>query len=223
MRRLLWFALLAAALAIAADKKSQPKPLPVGQSSNESVGLTATLYDDKEALQKLVGSDLEGAVAVIEVRLTPRSDDALAISRDDFLLRSEKDGQRSQPFAPSQIAGNAALVVSSRAGESGAVMSNPNGPIWGGMGGGRPRRLPGNGTGAGNAPGESSAQANVQDKPAEKDNPLLATLKEKVLPEKKTTDPISGLLYFQLEGKHKPKDLVLEYKTPAGKLIVRFK
>jgi hypothetical protein len=54
-------------------------------------------------------------------------------------------------------------------------------------------------------------------------NPLLAVLTAKILPEKELTDTVSGLLYFQMVGKLKPKDLELHYKGPAGKLALRFK
>ncbi len=56
-----------------------------------------------------------------------------------------------------------------------------------------------------------------------KENPLLATLKERMLPEKTGSEPVAGLLYFPLEGKHKPKELELVYRGPAGKLSIRFK
>ena len=56
----------------------------------------------------------------------------------------------------------------------------------------------------------------------EKENPLLAVLKEKVLLEKETNEPVTGLLYFILEGKHKPKDLELIYKSQGQRLILDF-
>ena len=55
------------------------------------------------------------------------------------------------------------------------------------------------------------------------ENPLLGVLTEKVLPEKEANGPVSGLLYFFLDGKHKPKDLELNYRGAAGKLSLRFK
>ena len=54
------------------------------------------------------------------------------------------------------------------------------------------------------------------------DNPLLDTLKEKILPQRETNDPVTGLLYFFFEGKHKLKDLELMYKSPAGRLVLDF-
>ena len=53
--------------------------------------------------------------------------------------------------------------------------------------------------------------------------PLVATLTEKVLPEKETDQPITGLLYFPMEAKQKTKDLELIYNGPAGKLSLRFR
>jgi hypothetical protein len=55
-----------------------------------------------------------------------------------------------------------------------------------------------------------------------KNNPLVETLKEKMLPEKKTTEALSGLLYFPLE-KQKLKDLELVYTGADGKITLRFR
>ena len=38
----------------------------------------------------------------------------------------------------------------------------------------------------------------------------------------KVTQPVSGLLYFTLDGKHKLKDLELMYKSPEGVLTLDF-
>ena len=85
--------------------------------------------------------------------------------------------------------------------------------------------MPGNGGSAGSGPGvEGPLEAKVEAAPkSDKVNPLLAVLKEKVLPEKEVTEPVSGLLYFQIEGKLKPKDLELYYKTQSSKLALRFR
>ena len=65
--------------------------------------------------------------------------------------------------------------------------------------------------------------ATVDEGRKQKENPLLAVLKERVLPDKETAEPLAGLLYFSLEGKHKPKQLALQYAGTAGKLILEFK
>ena len=58
--------------------------------------------------------------------------------------------------------------------------------------------------------------------PKQKDNPLLAILDQKMLQDKETKEPVTGYLYFPLEGKQKLKDIELIYKGPAGRLIVPF-
>ena len=55
-----------------------------------------------------------------------------------------------------------------------------------------------------------------------KETPLLKALKEKILPEKEIADPITGQLYFLIEGKQKLKDLELFYRGPGGKLSLKF-
>jgi hypothetical protein len=205
-------------LLAAADKKA-----PIGQTSNDFVEIRADVINDKEAIKQKLGSDFGGFIVVVEVTVTPKDGQKLVLSRDDFFLRSDKDGQRSQPFAPTQIAGTGALRVRQTAGSGGAMAEN-NGPIWGGMGGGMPGRLPGSGGGIGNGVSDpGSTEATFESGVKNKENPVLATLKEKILPEKEITGPTQGLLYFPLEGKHKTKDLELSYKSKDGKLILRFK
>lgn len=210
-----------AAGTLAADKTKAP---PSGKVSNDRIEIEAVAHLDKAGIRGLVGSELEG-IAVIELRVIPRDEEPLAVSPDDFILRSDRDGQRSQPFAPSQIAGEATLVVSSSgSGGGGGIVGQESGPIWGGGPvGGRPRRLPGSGGAVGNVGGEETVQAKVEGGDKDKDNPLLKTLKAKMMPARTGTEPVAGLLYFPLEGKHKPKDLELMYRGPAGRLFLRFK
>jgi hypothetical protein len=218
MRRSLTCALLVAASCLAGEKKA----LAPARAANDAVEITATAVLGKEAVEQAVGSDLGGDVVIVEVRLTPKGEKPIAVNRDDFTLRSDKDGQKAQPFAPSQLAGSGALVVRmERAG--GGMAENAGGPVWGGMGGGMPGRLPGNGGSVGSATsGAQTATATAPTGANEKESPLLRTLKEKVLPEKETREPVAGMLYFPMEGKQKAKDLELVYKTPAGKLSLRF-
>jgi len=205
-----------AAVALAADKKP-----PAGQAENERVALSATLYAGKEAVRQALGADLPGDFILVGLRVTPRAGQSLEVHRDDFLLRSDKDGQKCQPFAPTQIAGPAALVIS-QGGGRGGMMSEEGGPVWGGIGGGRPRRMGGEGASVGNVDA-GSAQAAFSSDPKRQEDPVLAALRQKALPEKSASEPSSGLLYFLLDGKHKPKDLELRYDGPAGKLSLRFR
>ena len=205
-------------MAAAADKGP-----PTAQGGNEHVTISATLYQGKDAVRGLLGSDLGGYFIVVKVEMTPNGAKPLAIDRDDFLLRSYNDGQKCQPYAPSQIAGRASLaVVPVGGGDVSAERSG--GPVFGMPGTGMPTRLPGNQVGVGNTQGVSEGvEAKVNDDASAKDDPLLKLLKEKILPEKKTSEPVSGLLYFSLDGKHKPKDMALQYKTPSGVVSVEFR
>jgi hypothetical protein len=214
---------LVAALSLlsAADKK-----LPIEQTSNDLVDISATAILDKDQIRQELGSDFGGDIVVIRVTIRPVSDKPIQVSLDDFLLVSGKDGQRAQPYSPSQIAGNSTLVVTPQGTRNAGLGAANNGPIWGGIPGtgSRPQQMPGNGGGIGSTAGTTTVDSKVDVSNDDKPNPLLATLKEKVLQEKEITQPESGLLYFQMVGgKLKPKDLELHYKGPAGRLSLRFR
>jgi hypothetical protein len=184
-----------------ADKK-----LPVEQSSNDLVEIEGTLVLDRDEIRKEVGSDLGGSIIMVRMRVRPLTEKPVRINLDDFFVISGKDGQRSTPYTPSQIAGASTLMVTPTTSRQRGSTSFGLGPVLGGS--------------PGTTPPVTNKVQNT-DKPA--DNALLATLKEKVLPEKEVTEPASGLLFFQIEGKLKPKDLELYYKTPSGRLGMRFR
>jgi hypothetical protein len=200
------FLILLSALE-AAEKK-----LPIEQTSNDVIEITATPIIDKDKIKQELGSDLGGDIVLVRVQVRPVSDKPVKISLDDFLLVSSKDGQRSQPFTPSQIAGDAALVLTPQGAKNGI---GGNRPKWSGIAGPF-----GMGTGSS---GTSGTDTKVESVHSDKPNPVLAVLKEKVLQEKEITESISGLLYFQMAGKFKPKDLEFHYKGPAGQLALRFR
>jgi len=189
------------------------KKLPIEQTSNELIDLSATVLLDKDQIRQELGSDFGGDIVLVRVTVRPVSDKPIQLSLDDFLLVSSKDGQRSEPYAPSQLAGSTALVVT----QGPRSTEVRRGPTWGGIAG-----IGGGGGGVGNSTGPASSDAKVETKKDESAEPLLATLQAKVLPEKEIKDPVSGLLYFQVVGKVKPKDLELHYKGPAGRLALRF-
>ena len=194
------------------------KKLPIELTSTDVLEISATPIIDKDQIRHEVGSDLGGDIVVVRVQLRPVSEKPVKVSLDDFLLVSGKDGQRSQPYAPSQIAGDMALVLTPQ-GAKNAGMGANKGPRWGGMAG--PLGFPGGSVG--NTGGTSSVDTKVETVNSDKPNPLLQTLKDKVLPEKEINEPISGLLYFQMVGKFKAKDLELHYKGPAGQMALRFR
>jgi hypothetical protein len=213
----LWMAGLLTVCAGAAPKEFS------GRGANESVEITASPILNRSVLKELLGSDLDGHYIVLKVTVTPKTDEPLAVSRDDFLLRTDKDGERSQPFVASQIAGAGVLVITE--GGRGAVMSEDRGPVWGGAPGtdGRPGRMGGGSPSMGNTASDSGPQATMKKDAKADRNPLLTILEQKILPEEKATDAVSGLLYFPIAMKQKAKDLELIYTSPAGKLSLRFK
>ena len=181
-----------------------------GQGANAVASLDATVYADPESVRQVVGDSLGGYYIVVRVKLSPKSG-KLAVQLDDFQLKTDKDGERSHPFAPTQIAGQGVLIVSETA-NGGGGKAQRNRPTFGGVG------MP-SGSSAGNAAPVMGAEGKM--KQEENANPLVKTLGEKMLPEKETEEPVSGLLYFPMD-KQKVKDLELAYTTPSGKVTVRF-
>jgi hypothetical protein len=202
-----------AALACACLAFSATKPAPSAKTGNARLEMTAALYVDRAAIKELLGSDLDGYYVVIDVRLAPKTDEKFQVSRDDFELRTDRDGERSKPFAPSQIAGRSALVIK-RTSDGGGIGAENGGPRFGGMGMG--------GGGMGSS-GGVSRNSGVSVGPKGKVDPLLAALEEKVLPEKESDEPLSGLLFFPMEPKQKAKDLELTYSGTGSKMLVRFR
>ncbi len=205
----------------AARNNESAKPAEA-RGENESVVITATLYAKPEAVKEVLGSDLGGHYIVVAVEVTPRFGKEVAINRDDFVLKTDKDGEKTGPFAPSQIAGRGAMVIRQTGGSGATPMNNGAGPVWGGYPGsmGQPRRIGGDGAGSGGAP--DGAEAKTRTGSHEKEDPMLGVLKQKELPETKTDKPVSGLLYFPME-KQKVKDLELRYNPSDDKITMRFR
>ena len=205
-----------------AGRNNESNKPPEARGENESVVITATVYAKPEAVKEVLGSDLGGHYIVVAVEVTPRFGKEVAINRDDFVLKTDKDGERSGPFAPSQIAGRGAMVVRETGGAGGTPLHNNDGPIWGGYPGspGPPRRIGGDGVGSAGAP--DGAEAKTRTGSHEKEDPMLGVLRQKELPETKTDKPVSGLLYFPME-KQKVKDLELRYAASDDKITMRFR
>ena len=187
MRRIVSLALLFCAALPAAEKKP-----PQGVVEDESVTIAATILD-AEHVRDAVGSDFKGQYTVLDVRVTPKGGMPLDVRLDNFILRSESDGDHSGALVAGQIAGAGELVVK----RTYAGKSSP----------GNPGLLTG---------------TSVELKDAPTQDAVLDALKKKILAEKVTADPVSGLLFFPLE-KEKPKNLILSCTTPKGKLRLQFK
>jgi hypothetical protein len=171
-----------------------------GDGENQDLRLHGKLFLDPASIKALVGSDLSGNFIVVEVKIEPKYGKEITIDRDDFVLRTDKDGDKSTPFAPSQIAGRAELVVPHHKASGGE-----GSPLYGGP--------------APNVNGNVVAKDNA----GASDAALEKALNDKVLPEGKTDQPVSGLLYFSLD-KQKLKDLELDYGGRGeNRIALRFK
>jgi hypothetical protein len=199
-------------ICVAATMYAADKKLPIDEASNELLDISVSEPLDKEQIKQELGADLGADIIVIRLTARPVSDKPVQLSLDDFLLISGKDGQRSEPYAPGQLAGSDSLVVTP-GGVRRGLGDHSHRPTFGvgGIGIGSP---------GGTAP---PPDVKVEESRDEKENPLLAALNAKVLPEKSITEPVSGLLCFQIVGKVKAKDLELRYKGPAGPMALRFK
>ena len=211
LSRICVFSLLTLALVFAAKKNTG-----TGRGENQDILLDATVYSDAAAVKELIGDDLGGHVTVVQVKVSPKFTKEVTIDRDDFILRTDKDGDRSKPMAPSQIAGRGALVVTGTRGPSGEGAERSRGWSIGG-----PIGMGGGGIGGGGSADTSGVKATVEEG-GEADSPLKKLLDEKVLPEKKITEPVTGLLYFPMENQ-KLKDLELLYGPKEDRIRVRFK
>ena len=195
-------------LLTAADKKTPSTT----RGENQDLVLDVTLYDDPVLVKDLIGTDLGGHYILAEVKIDPKYGKDIVIDRDDFQLRTNKDGEHTAPFAPSQIVASDGLVVAQSKGPSaaspGMVIPGPL-VIRGGLGGAA-------------ASAEGSDAKAAADGGQKKEDPLKKLLEEKVLPEKKTDQAVSGLLFFPME-KQKRKDLELLYGGRENRITLRFK
>jgi hypothetical protein len=220
-----------AAGAVLLAQKPAPKVELKGQASDRRAAVEAVAYLDRQQMKAVLGQDPGESIVLVQVTFTPAAGEKINLMRDDFLLRSDRDGQRSRPMEPSQIAGTSVMVVSSRGGTQGTGMSEERRVPWGvpGIPGGSPTGgppmglpMPGQSPNVGSATADTSeASASIEER-AVKKNPLLDALKAKILPEGELDKPVSGLLYFQMEGKLRPKDLELVYRKAPPRISLRF-
>jgi hypothetical protein len=206
-----------------AQKPAPPGPPPAtGTASDPKVTIDATLYLNRDDIKRLLGEDIGENYVLVEVKVQPSSEDGIKLDRDDFLLRSDKTGATARPMEATQIAGTSVMVINSKSGEPTTPKRRLSVGIPG-IGGtsreGAPAQAPTVSAPAGETGG---ADASAPNKPP-KANPLLDTLKEKILPEGETTKAVSGYLYFILEGKQKVKDVELVYRKAPPRIHIRFK
>ena len=205
--------ILAATLAFGAANK---KITGTARGENQDLILHVTIYADAESVKGVVGDDLGGHFIVAEVRVEPKYGKEIVIDRDEFALRTDKNGEKSRPMAPSQIAGNGGLVITRTNGPGGQGAEPTRGWSMGGIGMGS-----GGGIGAGGGADATAVKAKME-QGSDKENPLKKVLDAKVLPEKKVEEPVTGLLFFPMEGQ-KLKDLELIFGAKENRISMRFK
>jgi hypothetical protein len=195
---------------------SAPKKLTgSGRGENQDIILNVTVYADPQSVKEILGDDLGGHYILAQVDVQPKYGKEVSIDPDDFVLRTDHDGGRTGPMAPSQIAGRGALVLTSVSGERGAGNDEPvhSWTLGGVMGGGSAA------SGGGPAYSTSAKPAMQQ---SDHDNPIKKVLDKKELPAGKLDKPVSGLLYFPME-KQKIKDLEMIYGAHETRISIRFK
>jgi hypothetical protein len=209
--------MLASAAGFASNKKVIS---PDTSAGNEEIDLVATIYMTEEDATKALGMDPGPDIAILKVRIIPKTDKAVQVAADDFILLAHNDGERTKPFTPYEIAGQGALIVSTATDQKQSKKDKTSttgglgGIMLGGGGGGNGMASPGN-------PTPKTINTKIDDK-APGNPKLLEALKAKQLPDKETNEPLEGLLYFRLSGKHKLKDMAVLYRGPAGKLNLDF-
>ena len=210
--RWLTLSLLFASILAGAAKKT------VGNSrgENEDLILTVTIYTDAASVKEALGDDLAGHYIVAKVTVAPKYTKEITIDRDDFLLRTDKDGDRTKPMAPNQVAGNGGLVLTQTLGPGGDGAQRSRGWSLGGIG------MGGGGMGAGGNGADPNNVKATMEKGSDKENPLKKMLDEKVLPEKKIEEPTTGFLFFPMENQ-KMKDLEIVYGGKENQIRMRFK
>jgi hypothetical protein len=203
------------ALAALSAWPAGKKTAGMARGENEDLIVTATLYISPEDVKDLLGNDLEGHFVVADIKVEPKYGKEVTVARDDFLLRDLDTVEKTTPYAPSQIAGRAALVVKRSGDKDDEKKPASKRPTFSGIGLG--------GTGSpGNVVGDPNISAKMQNADEPKDAALEKLLSDKQLPEKTSDKPVSGLLYFAFE-KVKLKDMQLDYGGKTNRIAMKFK
>lgn len=218
------------------SKKKPAKPAPyvppiLGSASDAKVSIDAIAYLDQGEMKKVLGEELGEGFLIVQVKFKPAPGETIQLSRDDFLIRSDRSGEVSRPLEAAQIAGTSVMVVGSQGGSQGTGMSEERRVPYGvpGVPGdrnpdGSPRSLPmpNQAPNVGSATADtSSASASIEER-GKTNSPLLTALKAKILPDGEIDKEISGLLYFQIERRQRPKDIELIYRKSPPRVSIRF-
>jgi hypothetical protein len=201
--------LVVAAGAVFAGKKVIS---PTTSGDNDSINVTATLFLKPDEVIQEIGANPGSDVVVLHVRVTPKVDKPVSISPDDFILLAHDDGERNQPYDPSEIAGKGVLIIKEQKQDSVGV--DPVRPTIAGIAIG--------GLGNKKKPADDSKTPTGMNDKDTGNNDLLTKLKAKELATQDIQKPVEGLLYFKLTGKHKLKNMAVLYRGPSGEINMEF-
>src|SRR5262249_15538382 len=151
---------------------------------NEDLVLTVTMYNDPNDIKTLLGDDLGAHYIVAQVKVEPKYGKEVTVDRDDFLLRTDKDGEKATPFTGSQIASSDALII--RQTNSADGIATPGWSVGGAV-------LIGGGAKAKDKDDKDTTPVMKTDESA---SPLKKLLDAHILQNGKTEKPVTGLLYF---------------------------
>jgi hypothetical protein len=204
---------------------SAPAQTQWGTTRLEDVEFRYRLIQDPQQIQALLGNDLDKEFMLIELEVKPYYGTKLKLNRNDFLLRSRADNDKSNAQSPSLIAGAGVFSVETHKTGGGGVFGQSNDPliIGGAPGTGttptRIDRVPNTIGGGGTSEAETTVKQ-TESKAPETLKDRLANL-ELPLQEEKDQD-LHGYLYFQVDPKTKLKHIVFYYDGVYGEFQAQF-
>ena len=190
----------------------------------QDVEFRARLIQEPEQIQAVLGDDLDKEFMLIELDVKPLYGSKIRFERNEFLLRSRADNEKSYAQSPSRIAGEGVFSMEQRRTGGGGVFGQSADPviIGGTPGTGtRPRRIDGPATGIGSATGGTS-EIVVKRTESEAPETLQDTLDRLELPLEETDQDLHGYLYFQVDPNNKLKHIVFYYDGVHGEFQVQF-
>ncbi|MGA7414201.1 MAG: hypothetical protein WBW33_27265 [Bryobacteraceae bacterium] len=191
---------------------------PTSSVGNDNVDITVTLTLAEPEVTEKLGVDAGPGIVLAEVRVANKTDHAIQVSPDDFILLAHDDGERYHAFTPNEIAGKGAMVLKTAPSRTGSIGAQPNSTVVAGIY--IPRKSqPAKDSKDSKDGGDGSGQMDDKNAGNEK---LLEALKAKQFKGGETTDSVEGYLYFPLDGKHKLKNMAVLYRGPAGRLDLEF-
>jgi hypothetical protein len=182
------------------------------------------LIQEPEQIKALLGDDLDKEFMLVELEIKPFYGTKLKLDRNDFLLRSRADNEKSYAQSPSRIAGSAVFSLETHKTGGGGVFGQSNDPliIGGAPGTGtNPRRIDRMPDTIGSG-GGGEAETTVKQTESKAPETLQDRLEHLELPFAETDQDLHGYLYFQVDPKTKLKRIVFYYDGVYGEFQAQF-